>query len=371
MLACAPARLGAIGVAAKLNSEVGSPITATRSIPNDQRAIATCANKSGAPAPTQALSFARRGSPESLASHLCGPVSDQKTGVLPMQKLLPCTIAIAAAIALQGCATILNDATQPVAFSSDPQDAIVSVDGAPMGRTPCTLPIARAGWDKAILFTHDGYKPLTFTLKNSLSGAVAGNILLGGIIGGVVDGISGRGGGYQESVQVVLARNSSPDESRVVEVDFKAVDPANTPATSLTPVSTVSAPIAEPLRVANPPAPPPAPLQIDDSVAGSGPEAQTGDEVEYRYTCRLADGALIFDSDAADGKPRKATVGVAITPKGLGLAMLGARAGMTRRATVAPDLAFGPLGRPESRIPPNAVLVFEIRVVAVHPRRVP
>ena len=68
----------------------------------------------------------------------------------------------------QGCATILNDATQPVAFSSDPQGAIVTVNGAAMGRTPCTLPIARKGWDKEILFTLDGYKPLNFKLKNSL-----------------------------------------------------------------------------------------------------------------------------------------------------------------------------------------------------------
>ena len=124
--------------------------------------------------------------------------------------------ACLAFVSLQACATLLNDATQPVAFSSDPQGAIVSVNGAAMGRTPCTLPILRKGWDKQILFTLEGHKPLNLTLKNTLDGAVAGNFILGGIVGGVVDGISGRGGAYQDSVQVVLVPLDSNEESRPI-----------------------------------------------------------------------------------------------------------------------------------------------------------
>lgn len=132
------------------------------------------------------------------------------------------TAVAACVLSVQGCATILNDSTQPVAFSSDPQGAIVAVNGVAMGRTPCTLPIQRKGWDKQISFTLDGHKPVNFTLKNTLDGAVAGNFILGGIIGGVIDGISGRGGGYQESVQVVLVPVESGEDSRILPSDAAA-----------------------------------------------------------------------------------------------------------------------------------------------------
>jgi hypothetical protein len=137
------------------------------------------------------------------------------------RSFLPTSMAVCV-LSIQGCATILNDSTQPVAFSSDPQGAIVAVNGVAMGRTPCTLPIQRKGWDKQVSFTLDGHKPVSFTLKNSLDGAVAGNFILGGIIGGVIDGISGRGGGYQESVQVVLVPVESSDDSRLLPTDTAA-----------------------------------------------------------------------------------------------------------------------------------------------------
>jgi hypothetical protein len=47
-----------------------------------------------------------------------------------------------------------------------------------------------------------------FPLKNTLSGALAGNILFGGFIGLGVDAVSGRGGGYQDAVKVVLELGS-------------------------------------------------------------------------------------------------------------------------------------------------------------------
>jgi len=105
---------------------------------------------------------------------------------------------------LIGCATLLNGPDQMVAFSSDPDGATVIVDGIPMGKTPCTLPIPRKGGDKLVTFELAGHKHVQYTLKNTLSGALAGNILLGGFIGLGVDAISGRGGGYQRSVSVVL-----------------------------------------------------------------------------------------------------------------------------------------------------------------------
>lgn len=273
----------------------------------------------------------------------------------------------------QGCATFLNDATQPVSFSSEPQGAVVTVDGAPMGRTPCTLPIARKGWDKAIVFSLDGHKPLNFKLKNTLDGAVAGNILIGGVIGGVVDGISGRGGGYQESVQVVLAPEDSPGESMVVEVDFRATEgsmraPTQTLVTAQTAPTEAPAKVEvltkatdQPTTTSRTPA-----ASVVDSAPGEGRTAQPGDEVEYRYVCKLPDGTLIFDSDATDGKTRRRLAGTNVKPAGLGAALIGTRPGMVRTVTVPPEQAYGPTGNARSKIPPNATLIFEIRIVAVN-----
>jgi len=107
-----------------------------------------------------------------------------------------------------GCATILNGPDQMVAFSSEPDEATVYVDGVAMGKTPCTLPVPRKGGDKLIAFDRPGYKRVEYTLRNTLDGALAGNILLGGIIGLGIDAISGRGGGYKHSVSVFLESGS-------------------------------------------------------------------------------------------------------------------------------------------------------------------
>lgn len=268
-----------------------------------------------------------------------------------------------------GCATFLNDDTQPVSFSSDPQGAIVAVDGAPMGRTPCTVPIARKGWDKHILFSLDGYKPVEFTLKNTMSGAVAGNLLIGGLVGGVVDGISGRGGGYQESVQVVLVPLAATDQSRVVDVDFKLPDSAKPNPSEPTPAQAERSPPPTPEAPRQDPGAPTQSqsISIEDLVPGEGPAATVGNVVDFQYSCHLLDGTLIFDTRAADGKSRARIAGGTTLPVGLCQALVGTRAGMVRRATIPPELGYGSRGSPRSKIPPNAVLVYEITVVSIGP----
>src|SRR5690606_27890971 len=101
-----------------------------------------------------------------------------------------------------GCSTILNDDTQPVTFDSDPPGALVNIDGVNYGRTPCTIPVQRKGWDKQVMISLDGYKTEIFTLENTLSGNTFLNVIWWP--GAVVDGISGRAGKYQEAVRVVL-----------------------------------------------------------------------------------------------------------------------------------------------------------------------
>lgn len=107
-----------------------------------------------------------------------------------------------------GCATLINSENQSVAFNTEPDGATVSIDGVAVGKTPVVIPVARKGGDKMVQFDLAGYKSVQFKLKNTLDAALAGNILFGGFIGLGIDAISGKGGGYQSSVKVVLERGS-------------------------------------------------------------------------------------------------------------------------------------------------------------------
>ncbi len=104
---------------------------------------------------------------------------------------------------VSGCASIFNGPNQMVAFNTDPENATVAVDGVAMGKTPCVLPVPRKGWDKTISFTKPGFKTVNYRLRNTLSGALWGNVLVP-IVGTTIDAISGRGGGYQPSVSILL-----------------------------------------------------------------------------------------------------------------------------------------------------------------------
>ena len=114
---------------------------------------------------------------------------------------------------LPGCATIVNQPYQMVAFSSDPEGATVAVDSVTMGTTPCVLPVPRKGWDKIITFKKPGYKTVNYHLKNQGSGALWGNILAP-VIGSVVDALSGRGGKYQDSLKILLEPGTGAVEMR-------------------------------------------------------------------------------------------------------------------------------------------------------------
>lgn len=114
-------------------------------------------------------------------------------------------VSVLALFLVSGCATILNSPNQMVAFTTEPEGATVSIDGVAMGKTPCVLPVARKGWDKTVSFAKPGYKTVHYKLYNTLNGALLGNLLIGGGIGLAIDAISGRGGGYEDSVSVLLA----------------------------------------------------------------------------------------------------------------------------------------------------------------------
>ncbi len=104
---------------------------------------------------------------------------------------------------------------------------------------------------------------------------------------------------------------------------------------------------------------------IVDHEPGSGPPAAEGDTVEIHYSCRLADGTVVFDSRTGKGETRRRRAGASTKPAGFGRGLLGMRAGGRRTVTVPPDQGFGETGMPSLKIPPGATLVYEIEAISV------
>ena len=113
-------------------------------------------------------------------------------------------LLILSCLQMGGCATILNGDHQPVAFSSEPENATVKIDGVAMGKTPCVIPVARKGGDKLVQLELAGHKTVMLELDNQIAAAGFGNILFGGIIGVGIDAASGRAGSYQKSLHIVF-----------------------------------------------------------------------------------------------------------------------------------------------------------------------
>lgn len=106
-------------------------------------------------------------------------------------------------IMVSGCATIIHGTTQEVAITSVPDGADVRV-GDFKGTTPTKVELSRKTSHIAQI-SKQGFKTETVKLERVVSGAVAGNILAGGLIGWGIDAASG--GQYRlvpENIHVVL-----------------------------------------------------------------------------------------------------------------------------------------------------------------------
>ena len=101
-------------------------------------------------------------------------------------------LAAAAALALvgSGCASIVHGSGQVVSISSDPSGADVWVDGEKIGKTPVSPNLKRKR-SHLVVLRKDGYREEQRVIHRVLSGAVAGNLIAGGLIGWGVDALTG------------------------------------------------------------------------------------------------------------------------------------------------------------------------------------
>jgi peptidylprolyl isomerase len=107
-------------------------------------------------------------------------------------------------------------------------------------------------------------------------------------------------------------------------------------------------------------------LTFADSVIGQGAEVQADDFVLVHYTGWLyVDGQKSgdpFDSSVERGEPIAFPLGKGFVIQGWDKGLPGMKVGGKRSLIIAPDLAYGPQGRPPV-IPANSTLIFDVEMV--------
>ena len=105
-------------------------------------------------------------------------------------------------------------------------------------------------------------------------------------------------------------------------------------------------------------------LEIKTTQEGTGEQAvKAGDDITVHYTGKLTDGTK-FDSSVDRGVPFDFTIGQGQVIQGWDQGLLGMKVGEKRTLTIPSELAYGSRGA-GNVIPPNAVLVFDVELVAI------
>jgi FKBP-type peptidyl-prolyl cis-trans isomerase len=104
-------------------------------------------------------------------------------------------------------------------------------------------------------------------------------------------------------------------------------------------------------------------LQYWDIRVGNGDVAKEGSRVRVHYTGWLTTGKK-FDSSVDAGRPFDFTIGNGEVITGWEEGVAGMKVGGKRQLRIPPGLGYGAEGYPPD-IPPNAVLIFDIRLLGV------
>ena len=127
-------------------------------------------------------------------------------------------VAAAAVLCLSGCASIFNGTTQPIAFSSAPEGAAMTItnragEAVHTGTTPSTVTLKRgAGYFKSeaykVTMKKEGFADVSQQVDSQVSGWYIGNLMLGGLLGMlIIDPASGGMYTFPDAVKGTLAPN--------------------------------------------------------------------------------------------------------------------------------------------------------------------
>lgn len=106
-------------------------------------------------------------------------------------------------------------------------------------------------------------------------------------------------------------------------------------------------------------------LQYKVLEAAAGPKPQASDMVLVEYDGKLASGET-FDSSTRHGGPATLPVGGLIPGWVEGLQLM--NSGSKVRFWIPPQLGYGEQGAGNGVIPPNALLVFDVKLVGIVPQ---
>jgi hypothetical protein len=127
---------------------------------------------------------------------------------------------------INGCATIVTGTTQELSFQSNPDGALVTVNGREIGKTPITTTLKR-GSAVPMTFSKPGYKTISMELASELNGWFWGDIVCLGFYGSTTDGVSGAMHKYapdqymvtlvQEGTNPIDEKTSQPGDQKITE----------------------------------------------------------------------------------------------------------------------------------------------------------
>lgn len=120
-----------------------------------------------------------------------------------------------AALVLQGCASIVNDTTNPVRFETYSQGGTEVKDmeckvendyGAQTVKTPGTLQVRRSSKDLQIVCSKTGDADAKGVATSRVNGGMFGNIIFGGGIGAIIDHNKGTAYSYPQWIRLVVGK---------------------------------------------------------------------------------------------------------------------------------------------------------------------
>lgn len=129
--------------------------------------------------------------------------------------MIKAAITIATAIACVGCASIVNDSSQPVRIETKTQSGElvsnaycqVSNDyGTVTAKSGGTIAIHRSSKDLDIVCTHPQNPDASARAISRANAGLAGNILFGGAVGAIIDHNKGTAYTYPTWIQLVFGK---------------------------------------------------------------------------------------------------------------------------------------------------------------------
>lgn len=107
-------------------------------------------------------------------------------------------------------------------------------------------------------------------------------------------------------------------------------------------------------------------LRILQREAGTGATARDGNRVAVHYVGCLTDGTK-FDASYDRNEPIEFPLGAGRVISGWDEGVAGMKTGGERVLRIPPELGYGSRGTPDGPIPPDATLIFHVRLVDVRP----